>query len=247
MPGPDDDHPKKVHEIVADRLRQQILLGTLAPNDRLPPEDELTQEFGIARTTLREALRVLESQGLLRIQRGRGGGPVVTHPDLRPASSSLAVSLQLQGVTLGDVAEANSVIEPRLAGRLAANHSEADLVELSAAVEVAALAAKRKDAMAFGPAAARVHETLVERAGNTTLATLSMVLRDLTQSFYAGMSKPATPALMNRAVKSYRRLIELIEDGDEEAATTHWEKQMAFSLASARDKDIPLTTLPENP
>ncbi len=245
MSGHGEEQPKKIHEVVAERLRQQILSGTLQPGDRLAPEDELTQEFGIARTTLREALRVLESQGLLRIQRGRGGGPVVTHPDLGPASTSLAVSLQLQGVTLGDVAEANSLIEPQLAGRLAAQHDEADIAELSAAVEAAAVAARQKDTAAFGPAAARVHETLVERAGNTTLSTLSLVLRDLTQSYYAGMSRPATPALMNRAVKSYRKLVLLIEAGDEAAATSHWEKQMAFAFNSARGKDTPLSALAE--
>ena len=76
--------PKKTHELVADKIRRQIVAGDLAEGERLPPEDDLTAQFGVARTTLREALRVLESQGLLAIRRGRGGGPVVTHPDLEP-------------------------------------------------------------------------------------------------------------------------------------------------------------------
>ena len=77
---PSTSRRPKAHERVANILRDRIVTGELAAGDRLPPEDELTTQFGIARTTLREALRVLESQGLLLIRRGRGGGPVVTHP-----------------------------------------------------------------------------------------------------------------------------------------------------------------------
>ena len=56
---------RKAHEVVADQIRQQIVEGVLVEGQRLPPEDDLTVQFGVARTTLREALRVLESQGLL--------------------------------------------------------------------------------------------------------------------------------------------------------------------------------------
>ena len=94
---------KKAHEVVADQIRQRIVAGELVEGQRLPPEDDLTAQFGVARTTLREALRVLESQGLLAIRRGRGGGPVVTHPDLEPISMALATVLQLQATTVGDL------------------------------------------------------------------------------------------------------------------------------------------------
>ena len=87
---------QKTHEVIADRIREKIVNGTLKAGDLLPAEDELTLEMGVARTTLREALRVLESQGLIAIRRGRGGGPVVTHPNLDPIATALAVSLQLQ-------------------------------------------------------------------------------------------------------------------------------------------------------
>src|SRR6188472_4399093 len=60
---------RKAHEVVADQIRQQIVEGVLVEGQRLPPEDDLTVQFGVARTTLREALRVLESQGLLEIRR----------------------------------------------------------------------------------------------------------------------------------------------------------------------------------
>ena len=126
---------RKTHEIVADALRQRIVNGSLQAGDRLPPEDELTAEFGVARTTLREGLRVLESQGLLSIRRGRGGGPVVTHPDLEPISMALAVMLQLQNTTIGDLDAARRLIEPQIAGQLARSHDDADLAALEAAID----------------------------------------------------------------------------------------------------------------
>lgn len=231
---------KKTHELIAERLRQRILAAELQPGDRLPPEDELTQEFGIARTTLREALRVLESQGLLRIQRGRGGGPVVTHPSLAPAAIALAIALQLRGTTIGDLDEARRFIEPQLAGHLALHHSAADVKALLESIEVAHDAAERNDAIAFGPASAAVHETLVERAGNTTLATVSQLIHEMVQAYYASASAGSTQKLMRRAVRSYRRLVEYVEAGDQEGAVAHWQAQMSFTIGH-RDQDAPVS------
>ncbi|MDQ1431505.1 MAG: GntR family transcriptional regulator, transcriptional repressor for pyruvate dehydrogenase complex, partial [Actinomycetota bacterium] len=125
----------KTGEVVAERLRRQIARGELTIGQRLPPEDELTAVFGIARTTLREALRILESQGLLEIRRGRAGGPVVTMPKIDSLAEGLAVTLQLQGTTAGDLDIARQLIEPRLAGRLAQSHTTDDLVALQTAAD----------------------------------------------------------------------------------------------------------------
>src|SRR5437764_12461634 len=123
----------KTGEMIAERLRRRIARGELAIGERLPPEDELTATFGIARTTLREALRILESQGLLEIRRGRTGGPVVTMPRIDSLAEGLAVTLQLQGTTAGDLDVARQLIEPRLAGRLADAHTPDDLAARGAA------------------------------------------------------------------------------------------------------------------
>lgn len=231
---------RKAHEVAADRLRRRILSGELRPGDRLPPEDQLTAELDIARTTLREALRVLESQGLLRIRRGRHGGPIVTHPDLRPAATALAISLRLQATTVGDLAEANRLIEPQLAGRMAAERLPADLAALRLEVDRAAAAAEEGDGVAFGAASAAVHQTLIERSGNRTLTTISLLLNELVKSYYADLGEATTPELMQRAVRSYRRLLGLIEDGDVEGAIAHWDLQLRYTMSST-DHGLPLS------
>src|ERR1051325_5810866 len=125
----------KSGEMIAERLRRQIARGELAIGERLPPEDELTATFGIARTTLREALRILESQGLLEIRRGRTGGPVVTMPRIDALAEGLAVTLQLRGATAGDLDAARQLIEPSLAAQLAQHHTDDDLAVIGAAVD----------------------------------------------------------------------------------------------------------------
>ena len=220
----------KTGEVVAERLRRQIARGELTIGQRLPPEDELTTVFGIARTTLREALRILESQGLLEIRRGRTGGPVVTMPKIDSLAEGLAVTLQLQGTTAGDLDVARQLIEPRLAARLADAHTPDDLVALQAAADRAARAADAFDQSAFGTAAAGMHETLMERAGNTTLVTISRLLHALVAQYYVTSATLSDQEKMHRAVRSYRKLVRLIDAGDADGAEEHWRKQMTFTI-----------------
>jgi len=224
--------PRKTHELVAVQLRDRILSGELKVGDRLPPEDELTEVFGIARTTLREALRVLESQGLITIRRGRGGGPVVTHPSLEPAAMALAVSLQLQEATHGDLDAARRMIEPQVAGELARRHRADDLKALDRAIELADAAAQANDVEAFGFAAANFHETLMERSHNVTITTISMLLHEMVGAFYTQSSAGADQRAMRRAVRSYRKLVDLIRAGDVDGAVAHWHAQMAYTISS---------------
>ncbi len=220
----------KTGEVVAERLRRQIARGELTIGQRLPPEDELTAVFGIARTTLREALRILESQGLVEIRRGRTGGPVVTMPKIDALAEGLAVTLQLQGTTAGDLDGARQLIEPRLAGRLADTHTADDVAALRAAADRAAFAAETSDRTAFGAAALGMHETLIERAGNTTLATISALLHSLVSQFYVRAAALSDDEKMQRAARSYRKLVRLIDAGDAPGAEEHWRKQMTFTI-----------------
>jgi DNA-binding FadR family transcriptional regulator len=231
---------KRTHELVTDQLRQRIVNGELVEGQRLPPEDELTTQFGVARTTLREALRVLESQGLIAIRRGRGGGPVVTHPSLEPIAMALAVTLQINGTTIGDLDAARQMIEPQIAGQLAKNHDDSDLAALEASIDVAHDAAERYDGPAFGLAAANFHETLVERSGNHTLATVTKLLQNMVRAYYAINMHHVEQALMQRAVRGYRKLVVLIRDGDVDGAIAHWHATMSYTI-SARNRDEPVT------
>jgi GntR family transcriptional repressor for pyruvate dehydrogenase complex len=78
---------RKAYEQVADQLRELIVSGKLAPGERLPIESALAREFGVSRATIREALRVLAAQGLVRTAKGPAGGSFVTLPSVDHISS----------------------------------------------------------------------------------------------------------------------------------------------------------------
>ena len=188
------------------------------------------QEFDLARTTLREALRVLESEGLITVQCGRNGGPRVTHPPIDRLARMLSVHLQMQRTTVGDLDSARQLIEPHLAAAMASSHTDADLEALEDAIALAATAAKAADTEAFAAAATTVHETIVQRGGNTTLSVVAQMLRGVVTEYYRVAARKTTVEMMERAVRSYRRLRRYIEDGDAEGAAEHWRKQMAFTI-----------------
>lgn len=229
----------KVHETVAHELRRRIVRGELEPGDRLPPEEELTGSFGIARTTLREALRVLESEGLIAIRRGRGGGPVVTRPDIDHLAQALAVTLQLEATTLGDLDEARQLLESQVAAHLAMHHESLDLSVLDEAIDQADTAAAAADTIAFGAAAARVHEAMVASSANTTMMTISRLLRALVEGYYGEAASRASADEMARAVRSYRKLRTMIDRGDVEAARAHWRAHMSYTIRRS-GPDAPL-------
>jgi DNA-binding GntR family transcriptional regulator len=140
-----------------------------------------------------------------------------------------ALLLQIEGVALTDVYDALGVVEPPLAGRLAASHTPQALAELTAAIEAAATAAAvDDDGTAFGEAAAAVHHTLLRNAGNASLSILGRLLHEVITQFYRRSGPYATPAERRRAVKSYRKLLRLVVEGDSAAAQEHWNLLMHY-------------------
>ncbi len=236
----------KTGEALAATIRRQIASGELQVGDRLASEDELTETLGVARTTLREALRILESQGLITIKRGRGGGPVVTMPDLDRLAEPLAVILQLLGTMTNDLEAARSLIEPNLAGWLAERHDDADIAALRAVADEALAAAEANDSVRFGNAAALVHETLLLRSGNNTLSVLSQLLHRIVLDRYVSAASRSTQALLRRAARSYRKLVALIAAGDAEGARDHWQRHMNWMLSS-EEANAPLAIFDPDP
>jgi DNA-binding FadR family transcriptional regulator len=230
-PRGNDGRPLKAAALAADELRRRIATGELAPGDRLPSEDGLMAEFDLARTTLREALRILESEGLITVQRGRRGGPRVTRPPIDNLARGLALHLQMEGTTLRDLDTARQVIEPVLAANMASSCTEEGLNALEEAIAGAGAAARAGDRAAFGRAAAAVHGALYVHGGNTTLSVIARTLHEVTEAYYRLAAEQASDQQLARAVQSYRRLRRYIEDGEAAAAAEHWREQLASTAS----------------
>jgi DNA-binding FadR family transcriptional regulator len=119
---------RKRSEVIAHELSQYIVDSGLAPGTMLPREKEMLEQLGVGRTTLREALRILEIRGLLTIRSGPGGGPVVRTPQPSDLTEALTLILQFQRATMLEILDARIWLEP-IAARMATpqiTHSEID-------------------------------------------------------------------------------------------------------------------------
>jgi GntR family transcriptional repressor for pyruvate dehydrogenase complex len=215
-------------EQIADELRALIVSGELSEGDSLGHEPDLVERFGVSRPSLREALRILEAEGLITVVRGVLGGVIVHEPDERMTARTAALVLQARNVTLGDVHDARSIIEPAAVRILASSSRRAVVKELRALVE-----AQRdvlEDPEAFGQANARFHERLVALAGNQTLAILAEMLNEIVARAVTAVSQTGTRrdslATRRRGLRSQERLIELIEAGAAGDAEEHWRSHM---------------------
>ena len=96
---------------IADQIRRSILDGKLVAGDRLPPERELAEQFGVSRVTVRDALRILEATGLVEVRVGARGGAFVTAPSGAVVAQAMADMVALSDVTPEDVVEARLIVE----------------------------------------------------------------------------------------------------------------------------------------
>ena len=105
----------KMSERIANQIADKILGGGIEAGDRLSTEKEMVAEYGVARTTVREALRLLESRGLVTIRAGVGGGPVACRPQFESLGNTMKLFLQLEGANLSDVIDTRLTLEPVVA------------------------------------------------------------------------------------------------------------------------------------
>jgi GntR family transcriptional repressor for pyruvate dehydrogenase complex len=120
---------QKLSEQIARQIVDVIVTNNLTPGTRLPVESELQTQLGIGKNTLREALRLLETWGVVEIKQGRNGGPTVRSPRPEDLREALTVQLLFTAATLDDVIEARCCVEPQ-SSMLAAERMSDDDVQL---------------------------------------------------------------------------------------------------------------------
>ena len=219
----------KTADLVCEQLRRKIIHGELVPGEVLPPERELLEQFGVSRPTLREALRILESERFIAVRRGSRGGARVQVPSWDVPARQVGLFLQLHRTTLEDVYHARTVIERDCARLLAKGRTKADLNRLWAEVE-------RGESVLHDPnllirVHADFHALVVELANNQTLELLDGMLRHIVDSgnFARIAEDIATPSVVEatrKGARAHRRLVELIEDRDADEAEALWNKHL---------------------
>ena len=190
----------RVAEIVASKLRDDILSGRLKEGDVLPSQESLFGEFGVSPPALREAIHILETDGLISVRRGNVGGAVVHHPTAERTAQMISMVLQARSATPADVSEALMHLEPICAGMCAAREDRMTEVVPYLQNEIDIQTAQFDDVSQYVPNARRFHETLVSRCGNEPMilliGSLELIWSAHESSVWTDSNDPAEPAPM---------------------------------------------------
>jgi len=224
----------KTAEIVAANIRKMIIRGEVKEGDFLQPEAQLMGHFGTSRPTIREAFRILENEQLISVTRGSRSGARVHAPSVDSVARYAGLALQAQGTLLSDIYLARLGVEP-FAVRLAAERRSLDHLatvrgELQMVSDMLEAAASSRDYFA---AVIRLHHSIVELAGSNTLTMISAMLQGIIVqhvSNYVARDRGIANELdrkRNRgAVKSFGKVLDLIEAKDAAGAEAHWRAHM---------------------
>lgn len=214
----------KASEVLAGRLRDLIIEGRIAPGAYLPSERDLVVESGLSRTSVRDALRVLETDGLISTKVGRTGGSMVTLPGRASVARSVEVFVRTHGIRLESLLECRVAIEPTLA-RLAARHrTQAQLDEITAIH--ATFVASVDDVPRYKTINLDWHLAIARASGNEPLIALmeavSMPIRDAMDYRHV-----TTPELRVGAVKAHTVILKAIAEQDGDAAFKRMERHVS--------------------
>jgi GntR family transcriptional repressor for pyruvate dehydrogenase complex len=234
----------RVAELVASKLRDDILSGRLKEGDVLPSQDALLAEFGVSPPALREAVHLLETDGLISVRRGNVGGALVHHPTAERTAHMISMVLQTRAATPVDVSAALMHLEPVCAGMCAAREDRMTDVVPYLQAEIDIQTEQFDDLSRYVPNARRFHETLVSRCGNESMilliGSLELIWSAHESAVWNGHGEPAPMVDKTRraALRDHQRLLDAIRDGNADKAV----RLAQDHLAAARRNTLALGT-----
>ncbi len=225
----------RLAEMVADGLRERILSGELGDGDMLPKQDDLLAEFRVSPPSIREALRILETEGLITVQRGNVGGAVVHRPRQSKAAYMLGLVLQSRTVKLRDVVTAMRHLEPACAAACAVRPDRETTILPRLKNNIDDSRAHLDDADRYIGLARQFHVELVAGCGNETMSLIVGALEALWSAHVDTLARKTSRhgSFADREVrlttlKEHEKIYKLIAKGDasgaERAAREHFSE-----------------------
>ena len=215
---------------MADKIKQSVVERDLKQGDKLPNEAEMIKLFSVSKGTVREAMRLLEAQGLIVTRTGPGGGSFINKVSAERARSLLANYFYFQNLSIPDIYQMRKILEPELAASLAGKLTEAQLDELQGLAERHSKpAGSLEEEMEHHISSLAFHAQLSEFAGNRLLGFvigfMARILTDLT--VYRRLYDPPSAELWQRGREHQLDLVQALRDGDAKLAraimTSHME------------------------
>ncbi|MDT5140640.1 MAG: GntR family transcriptional regulator, transcriptional repressor for pyruvate dehydrogenase complex [Mycobacterium sp.] len=208
-------------EAIAETLRRQVV-DEFADGDHIGSAEDLCDRFQVSGPTVRQAMRILEAEGLIRVRRGNNGGFFAGTPSVDVVSRSASALLRRQGADLADLVTASQLIGPEVARLAASNPDPAarrrllELVEEEWGDDVeVSVPVATQIAVKFG-------RLMGELSGSPSLALITGVLSDLVINLMAQTIKEFDPEVLAGFVPlirdGHRRLARAVDEGDVAAA-----------------------------
>lgn len=206
----------RMSEVIVDKIRELMREGQLRPGNRLPPERELCELFGVSRVTMREALRMLESAGLVEIRVGARGGAFVTAPSSNRVGEGLSDLFTLSVISAADVTEVRMILEVGIVPLVCERATEEDLAALEKICE------RSEEALRAGE---YTMDMSLEFHTAVAQATHNPALEMLVESFRGPIlmslqrAKDAAPEMGGRGTKEHEQFIEAVRRRDADQAS----------------------------
>jgi DNA-binding FadR family transcriptional regulator len=207
----------RISEVIVEQIRLLIRTGQLTAGDRLPSERELCERFGVSRVTVREALRVLEANGLVDIRVGARGGAFVTAPSSRMVGEGIADLLSLSSLSAVEVTETRMVFELGLVPLVCERATEEDIAALYAICDRSSAALETADEYPLA-LSAEWHTRFARCTHTRAIALLAESLHDpMIRSLQQARSTEPTHG--RRGVEEHRALVDAVAARDAQRAT----------------------------
>lgn len=227
----------KASDILATQLRQMIVQGELRPGSLLPTERDLVTESGLSRSSVRDALRVLESEGFVTTKVGRSGGSMVTLPGRDFVARSVELFVRTHGIRLDSLLECRVAVEPTLARLAARNRTEVELAEITDLHKQ--FEESVEDVQRYKRINLEWHLAIARASGNEPLLALmeaiTMPIRDAMDYKHV-----TTPDMRAGAVRAHTVILQAIRNQDEDMAARRMERHVAAyrDVASRAEREV---------
>jgi GntR family transcriptional regulator, transcriptional repressor for pyruvate dehydrogenase complex len=228
---------------VAEAIKEWVVEQKLQQGDRLPGETELIARFGMAKSTIREAMRILEAQGLIETRTGPGGGSFVGEVTADRAKALLANYFYFRNLSVADIYQLRRVLEPELAASLAGRLTADQLAQLEEIVaSYGGPAESAEEERDQHVASLAFHRKLANFSENALLAFvvsfMGRILTDMT--VYRRLYDPPNRELYDKGLASQTALIAALRDGRADDARTIMRRHMetAEALMQAQEAQV---------
>jgi GntR family transcriptional regulator, transcriptional repressor for pyruvate dehydrogenase complex len=217
---------------IVQQIQDAIRSGRLGPGDRLPPERELAERFGVSRVTVRDALRSLEVLGLVKIRVGAAGGAFVTSPGSEIVGEGLTNLVLLSSLKPEEIAEARLVLELGSVALAAIRATEDDIETLRRMMREARKALgegtyERSMSLQF-------HLRIAEIAGNKAIGLLTETFRGPLSMHVIRIREPERSAF-SQTIREHERVVNAIAQRDAGEAQSRMAKHLMRGTAIPDD------------